>query len=170
MYFSNETKDIRIPLFVPQRGDVQRTVPKFTSTERRYFRMTLTCMAVAQWISALIIVSWRHWFKPHCSQHVVVSLGKTPHPKALLCSVLNVCKSLWVKASNKCPVMVVKVLSFSSSQQGPAAEGLQLPERHQHLEPLRHRRGLLLHALRRHEQPDRSLEDPLRPGPGRPVR
>ena len=34
---------------------------------------------VAQWLSALVFR-----FKPHCSQHVVVSLGKTLHPKLLL--------------------------------------------------------------------------------------
>ena len=39
-------------------------------------------------------------FESHCSQHVVVSLGKTRHPKLLLwglSTVLNVCKSLWIK-------------------------------------------------------------------------
>ena len=36
---------------------------------------------VVQWV-----VRWcsGHRFKPHCSQHVVVSLGKTLHPKLLL--------------------------------------------------------------------------------------
>ena len=64
--------------------------------------------AVAQWDSALIFGSGEHWFNPHCSQHVVVSLGNTLHPKLLLwglSTVLHVCKSLWVKASNKCHVM-----------------------------------------------------------------
>ena len=59
---------------------------------------------VAQWISALILESDDSKFKSHCSQHVVVSLGKTLHPKLLLWGlprVLNVCKSLWIKASNK---------------------------------------------------------------------
>jgi len=38
-------------------------------------------------VSALVIGSGGsgdHRFKPHCSQHVVVSLGKTLHPKLLL--------------------------------------------------------------------------------------
>ena len=52
--------------------------------------------AVAQWIE--------YWTSNHgvpsSSQHVVVSLGKTLHPKLLLwgsSTVLNVCKSLWIK-------------------------------------------------------------------------
>ena len=60
--------------------------------------------AVAQWVSVLIFKSEDSKFKSHCSQHVVVSLGKTLHPKLLLWglpTVLNVCKSLWIKASNK---------------------------------------------------------------------
>ena len=43
-------------------------------------------------------------FESHCSQHVVVSLGKTLHPKLLLwlmSTVLNACKSLWIKESHK---------------------------------------------------------------------
>ena len=36
--------------------------------------------AVAQWSSALVFGSGEHRFKPYCSQHVVVSLGKTLHP------------------------------------------------------------------------------------------
>ena len=43
-------------------------------------------------------------FESHCSQHVVVSLGKRLHPKLLLwglSTVLSVWKSLWIKASNK---------------------------------------------------------------------
>lgn len=54
--------------------------------------------------------------------------------------------------------------------QRPPAEGLQFPPRHQHLEPFGHHRRLLLHALRRHEQPDRGVTHPVRPGPGRSVR
>jgi len=33
---------------------------------------------------ALVLGSGEHRFKPHCSQHVVVCLGKTLHPKLLL--------------------------------------------------------------------------------------
>ena len=33
---------------------------------------------------ALVLGSGGQRFKPHCSQHVVVSLGKTLHPKLLL--------------------------------------------------------------------------------------
>ena len=39
------------------------------------------CGAVA---CELVFGSGGHRFKPHCSQHVVVSLGKTLHPKLLL--------------------------------------------------------------------------------------
>ena len=50
-------------------------------------------------------------FESHCSQHVVVSLGKTLHPILLLwglSTALNVCKSLWIKASNKMTCNVKK--------------------------------------------------------------
>jgi len=60
--------------------------------------------AVAQWASALNLGSGEHKFNPHCSQHVVVSLGNTLHPKSLLwglSTVWSVCKSLWIKASNR---------------------------------------------------------------------
>ena len=35
-------------------------------------------------VSVLVFGSGEHRFKPHCSQHVAVSLGKTLHPKVLL--------------------------------------------------------------------------------------
>ena len=61
-------------------------------------------MGLCAELSALNFESGDSKFESHCSQHVVVSLGKTLHPKLLLwglSTVLNVCKSLWIKASNK---------------------------------------------------------------------
>jgi len=58
--------------------------------------------------SVLDFESGGNKFESHCSQHVVVSLGKTLHPKLFLWGLsteLNVCKSLWIKASNKWHVM-----------------------------------------------------------------
>ena len=55
-------------------------------------------------------------FVSHCSQHVV-SLGKTLHPKLLLWGLptLNVCISLWIKASNKLNVMSL-LIPLSSTE------------------------------------------------------
>lgn len=64
----------------------------------------------------------------------------------------------------------VLIALFSCLHQRPPAEGLQFPPGRQHLEPFGHHRGLLLHALRRHEQPDRGVTHPVRPGPGRSLR
>lgn len=57
-----------------------------------------------------------------------------------------------------------------SPPQGPPAKGLQFPPRHQHLAPFRHRRRLLLHPFRCHEQPHRGVAHPLRSGQRRLVR
>ena len=67
---------------------------------------------VAQWISALVFGSGEHRFKPHCSQHVVVSLRHfTPKCSCGDWPQYWVCK-LWIKASNKWHVMIQKAFEY----------------------------------------------------------
>ena len=63
--------------------------------------------AVAQWVSALNLVRWTLNQGIASFSPTAVSMSLCPwalHPKLLLwglSTVLNVCKSLWIKASNK---------------------------------------------------------------------
>jgi len=56
--------------------------------------------AVAQWCGALNFESGDSKLESHCSQHVVVTLGETLHPKLLLWGMPIECMSLWIKTSN----------------------------------------------------------------------
>ena len=109
--FQSSFKSIGLVIFFCNPTDKQINKPTYTQTKKQtqnlsYNSKEITSSrsweAVAQWVSAVIFESEDSKFKPHCSQHVDVSLRHfTPNCSCGDCPQYWVCKSLWIKASNK---------------------------------------------------------------------